>query len=82
MLILALVCLVVDYVPFMKSVALAGKARLANEKEIKEAYSVDQYTKKHSTVAKKDVTLGKRALLWCMIFIMMSLSASISFVPM
>ena len=81
MLILALVCLVVDYVPFMKSVALAGKARLANEKEIREAYSVDQYTNKHSTVAKKDMTFGKRALFW-LPTILTAIIACLDYIPL
>ena len=81
MLILALVCLIVNYVPFMKSLKVAGEERLANEKAIHDAYSVDLYTTTNSKVQKKDMTFGKRALLW-LPTILTAIIACLDYIPL
>lgn len=81
MLILSLVCLIVNYVPFMKSLKVAGEARLAKEREIKETYSLDLYTTQTSTVKKKDMTFGKRVLLW-LPTILTAIIACLDYIPL
>ena len=81
MLILSLVCLIVNYVPFMKSLKVAGEARLAREKEIKETYSLDLYTTQTSTVKKKDMTFGKRVLFW-LPTILTAIIACLDYIPL
>ena len=81
MLILALVCLIVNYVPFMKSLKVAGDARLAQEREIKEAYSLDLYTTTNSTVARKEMTFFKRVLLW-LPTILTAIIACLDYIPL
>ena len=80
-LILALVCLIVNNVPFMKSLKEAGDARLEKEREIREAYSLDLYTKENSTVGKKDMTFFKRALFW-LPTILTAIIACLDYIPL
>lgn len=81
MLILALVCVIVNYVPFMKSLKVAGDARLAQEREIKEAYSLDLYTTTNSTVTRKEMTFFKRVLLW-LPTILTAIIACLDYIPL
>lgn len=81
MLILALVCLIVKYVPFMKSLNEAGQKRLDNEQKIKEAYSEDLYTKETTQVESKTMTFGKR-LLFYLPMILTAIIACLDYIPL
>ncbi len=81
MLILALVSLVVSYVPFMKSLKEAGEKRLETEKEIRNAYSEDQYIKETTTVQRKTMTFGKR-LLFYLPMILTAIIACLDYIPL
>ena len=81
MLVLSLVCLIVKYVPFMNSLNEAGKARLENEKEIRNAYSLDLYINETTTTAKKEMTFGKRLLFW-LPTILTAIIACLDYIPL
>ena len=81
MLMLALACLITNNVPFMKSLSEAGKKRLEKEREIKEAYSLDLYTKEHTSVKSKDMTFFKRLLFW-LPTILTAIIACLDYIPL
>lgn len=81
MLVLALVCLVTKYVPFMKSLREAGDARLEQEKQIERSYSLDLNTHETSTVKKKEMTFGKRLLFW-LPTILTAIIACLDYIPL
>lgn len=81
MLIFALVSLVVNYVPFMKSLKEAGEKRLETEKEIRNAYSEDQYINETTTVQRKTMTFGKR-LLFYLPMILTAIIACLDYIPL
>ena len=80
MLVLSLVCLITKYVPFMKSLSIAGEERLANEREIRSAYSEDLYVKTNAT-KRKDMTFGKRLLFW-LPMILTAIIACLDYIPL
>ena len=81
MLILSLVCLITKYVPFMKSLSAAGEARLANERNIRNAYSLDLYTTSTTSVKRKEMTFGKRLLFW-LPTILTAIIACLDYIPL
>ena len=81
MLMLSLVCLICTYVPFMKSLNVAGQERLASEREIKNAYSLDLYTNQTTTTKKKAMTFGKRLLFW-LPTILTAIIACLDYIPL
>lgn len=81
MLILALVSLVVNYVPFMKSLNEAGKERLENEKELANAYSTDLYVTATTSTPKKEMTFAKRLLFW-LPMILTAIIACLDYIPL
>lgn len=80
-LILALVSLVANYVPFMKSLKEAGEKRLEKEQEIRNAYSEDQYIKETTTTQRKTMTFGKR-LLFYLPMILTAIIACLDYIPL
>ena len=76
MLVLALICLIVKYVPFMKSLKEAGEQRLENEKQLALAYS-----KEENGVTKKEMTFGKRLLFW-LPMILTAIIACLDYIPL
>ena len=80
MLVLSLVCLITKYVPFMKSLSVVGEERLANEREIRSAYSEDLYIKTNAT-KRKDMTFGKRLLFW-LPMILTAIIACLDYIPL
>ena len=81
MLVLSLVCLITKHVPFMKSLKAAGDARLENEVNIKNTYSVDLYTTSTTTNKRKDMTFGKRLLFW-LPMILTAIIACLDYIPL
>lgn len=81
MLVLALASLITKYVPFMKSLSAAGDARLENERNIKNAYSVDLYTTSTTNVKRKEMTFGKRLLFW-LPMILTAIIACLDYIPL
>lgn len=81
MLVLSLACLITRYVPFMKSLSAAGEARLENERNIKNAYSLDLYTTSTTSVKKKEMTFGKRLLFW-LPTILTAIIACLDYIPL
>lgn len=81
MLMLSLVCLVCKYVPFMKSLGVAGQNRLAAEKEIHNAYSLDLYTTQTYPTKKKEMNYGKRLLFW-LPTILTAIIACLDYIPL
>ena len=80
-LVLALVCLIVKYVPFMKSLSAAGQARLDSEKVIAEAYSNDPYVRANTDTPKKVMTFGKRLLFW-LPMVLTAIIACLDYIPL
>ena len=76
MLVLALVCLIVKYVPFMKSLKEAGDARLEAEKQLALAYSLED-----NGAPKKEMTWGKRLLFW-LPMILTAIIACLDYIPL
>ena len=81
MLVLSLACLITRYVPFMKSLNAAGEARLENERNIKNTYSVDLYTTSTTNVKRKEMTFGKRLLFW-LPMIITAIIACLDYIPL
>ena len=81
MLVLALVCLIVKYVPFMKSLSVAGEERLASEKVLAEAYSTDPYVIATTDTPKRTMTFGKRLLFW-LPMILTAIIACLDYIPL
>lgn len=81
MLVLSLACLITRYVPFMKSLNAAGEARLENERNIKNTYSVDLYTTSTTNVKRKEMTFGKRLLFW-LPMILTAIIACLDYIPL
>ena len=76
MLVMALVCLIVNYVPFMKSLKVAGDARLESEKRLAQAYSLEE-----NGAVKKEMTFGKRLLFW-LPMILTAIIACLDYIPL
>lgn len=81
MLVLSLICLIVKYVPFMNSLNEAGQERLAYEKEISNAYSLDLYINQTYETKKKEMTFGKRLLFWLPTFLT-AIIACLDYIPL
>ena len=73
---LALVCLIVKYVPFMKSLKEAGDARLEAEKQLALAYSLED-----NGAPKKEMTFAKRLLFW-LPMILTAIIACLDYIPL
>ena len=81
MLVLALVCLIVKYVPFMKSLSVAGNERLDNERQIAESYSTDPYVIATTDTPRKVMSFGKRLLFW-LPMILTAIIACLDYIPL
>ena len=80
-LMIALAYLVVEYVPFMKSLAAAGDKRVAAEKEIRNAYTSDLYIRSTVDTERKVRSFGKRLLFW-LPTILTAIIACLDYIPL
>ena len=80
-LVLALAYLIVDYVPFMKSLGAAGAKRLEAEYEIRETYTSDPYIRSVSGKEQKIRSFGKRLLFW-LPTILTAIIACLDYIPL
>lgn len=80
-LVLALVGLIVKYVPFMKSLNEAGQARLESEKALAATYSLDRETAQIEGTKKRDMTYAKRLLFW-LPMILTAIIACLDYIPL
>ena len=80
-LIISLVYIVVEYVPFMKSLKVAGDARLLEEKTIREEYTSDGYVRMELGTKRKYRSFGKRCLFW-LPMILTAIIACLDYIPL
>ena len=80
-LILSLISIIVLYVPFMKSLKEEADNHLAEEKAIREAYTLDIYERSLTTVEQKEKTLLKKLLFW-LPMILTAIIACLDYIPL
>lgn len=78
---LSLIYVIVRYVPFMKSLDVAGKERLLLENEIKESYSSNLYIRKNSKIERKEKSFTKKVLFWFAL-ILTAIIACLDYIPL
>ena len=80
-LIIAIVGFVVTYVPFMKSLKVAGDARLEDEKAIRNDYTSDVYIRNEVGTPQKKRSFGKRLLFW-LPMVLTAIIACLDYIPL
>ncbi len=80
-LIIALAFLAVEYIPFMKSLAVSGQRRLDAERDIREAYTSNLYIRSTTDNERKYRSFGKRLLFW-LPTILTAIIACLDYVPL
>ena len=80
-LVIALAYLIVEYVPFMRSLAAAGKKRLEAEKAIRESYTSDMYIRSTVDTPIKPRSFAKRLLFW-LPTILTAIIACLDYIPL
>ncbi|MBR1891604.1 MAG: hypothetical protein IJ811_03815 [Clostridia bacterium] len=80
-LVIALAFMIVEYVPFMKSLAAAGNIRLANERAIRERYTSDAYERSLSDKPMERRSFAKRLIFW-LPTILTAIIACLDYIPL
>jgi len=80
-LILALAYLVIEYVPFMRSLGVAANRRLSAEQDIRVKYTSDLYIRSTSGVEGQQRSFAKRLLFW-LPTILTAIIACLDYIPL
>lgn len=80
-LVIALVGVVVEFVPFMKSVKVEADGRLEKEQEIRAKYTADPVVRKASGEERKDKGVAKRLLFW-LPMVLTAIIACLDYIPL
>ena len=79
--IISLLYVIVDNIPFMKSLAAAGEKRIASEKQLRAGYTSDLYERSVSSAAKTEKSFAKRLLFW-LPTILTAIIACLDYIPL
>lgn len=81
MMVISLSGVVIDTVPFMKSLSVASDAHKAEEEGFKNEYSSDLKVRANAPIAKKDKGIAKRLLFW-LPMILTAIIACLDYIPL
>lgn len=79
--IIALAYLIIEQVPFMRSLGVAGQRRLSMEREIREKYTSNLYIRSTTQVEKQHRSFAKRLLFW-LPTILTAIIACLDYIPL
>lgn len=81
MLIISLTSVVVDFIPFMKSLGAEAETRKENEQEFVKKYSSDPIVRNEAGTEKVDKGIGKRLLFW-LPMVLTAIIACLDYIPL